>query len=253
MPEDIREQASEAAGTTEPVASQADVADEEDLDVVLERVAPKRSGGCGWVGWIVGLAILAVLAYVGWQQWDRQQQEKAAAARQQRMDQYQANKGEIRDKLDRAAKDASAGHIDAAIDVLEAAEVQWGQLAQGAQGQGDPEVANEATMKKAALAETVQALQADQAEATKLTGQAKELEAQIKALQAKQDEINARVRDRILQVAGQGDEPAATGQAAKPAATEPASQPAAPEQPAQPAPAEPQAAKPVEPAAPVAR
>ena len=221
MPEDLQEQTSEANAGSQPEHQGADIADEEDLDVVLERVAPRRSGGCGWIGWVIGLVVIAAVAFAGWQHWERQEQEKERAARDQRMDQYTATKAEIRGKMDRAAKDASAGSIDAAVDVLQAAEVQWGQLAQLAQGQSDSEIANEATERKAALANVVKTLQADQSEAANL-------QAQIKGLQSKQDELNARVRDQILKLAGQADQPAKEplAKGAKPA-KQPAPAPAA--------------------------
>jgi uncharacterized protein HemX len=219
MPEDIQEQASEAPQSAGPAQQRADIADEEDLDVVLERVAPKRSRGCGWVGWVVALAIVVIAGALFYRGWDKQRQMDAEQARKERQTTYMGQETGIIAKVERAAKDASAGHIDAAIDVLEAAQGQWGQLAQGAQAQGDPDVADRATERKAALADALKSLEADRTEAGKLSQQAADLEAQLKTLQAKQDEINARVRDRILQLAAQGGQ-ATPGQAAGQPASE---------------------------------
>ena len=212
MPEDTQDQASEAPQSAEPAQQRADIADEEDLDVVLERVAPKRSGGCGWVGWVAALAIVVIAGALLYREWDKQRQVDAEQARKERQTTYMGQETGIIAKVERAAKDASAGHIDAAIDVLEAAQVQWGQLAQGAQAQGDPEIADKATQHKAALADVLKSLEADRNEAGKLAQQAADLGTQLKTLQAQQDEIHARVRDRILQLAAQGGQ-ATQGQA----------------------------------------
>jgi hypothetical protein len=223
MPEDIQEQEPSSQAPMGVTAAAPDVADEEDLDVVLERVVPKRSGGLGLVGWVLGIVIVGVVGTFFYMQWDAARKKAEEQARVERQVSYDGQEQQIMAKVERAAKDASAGHIDAAVDVLEAAAVQWGQIAQGAQAQGDADVADNATRKKEHLGETLKGLEADRGEATKLSAQVTELEAQIKGLQGKQDEINARVRDAILKFAGEA--PAEADGKAAPAAE---SKPAAP-------------------------
>lgn len=188
--------------SAEATEDEPDIADEEELDIEIQQVAPKQSRGCGAVGWIIVILILAAVAYLVGAKVRSQREEAAKQAREQRETSYQAQEQGINDNIQKAAEVASKGDIDGAFKQLEAAAEKWGTLASGANSAGDTQKAQYASMRKGGLKKIVEELEGDRQQAVKLAAQAAELQAKARALAKKRDGLNARVRKRILEVAG---------------------------------------------------
>ena len=135
MPEDSKDQeeaveepqadeVEEETGDDEP-----DVADEEELDIEIERVAPKKSRGCGVFGWIIFIVVAAVVAFLVFMQVEKQREE-ALQARREREVAYQAQEKSVNDTVKRAADLAKAGKVSAAFGELSKAEDKWGKMAE---------------------------------------------------------------------------------------------------------------------------
>ncbi len=240
----------EAGDESKPGAASAakpDIADEDELDIEIQRVAPKKSGGCGPVGWVMFVVLLALVFIIIGVVVKRQQAAVAEKERQQREATYSATETTIGDNMRRAAEAAAKGDIDEALTELTSADKKWGELGASANYSKDTDKAAYATDKKGKLSKVLQALEADRKAAA-------ELDAQAQELQKKRDELNAKVCQAIQGLVGSepnkgsGGQPATTDQPAGNAEPAAAGQPAAagePQaQPQQPAPAaEPAAAQ----------
>lgn len=200
---DRAEEAKPEVETEEP-----DIADEEELDIEIQRVAPKKAGGCGAWGWIIVIIILALLAVILGVRHQRLTEE-AAKAKELRETSYVAQEATISDNVKTAAETAARGDMADAVKQLAAAEEKWGQMAASANSAGDTDRAQLATMKKAALAGVLAELDADRKQAAALAEQAAKLQQQAEALRKQQNALSTKVRDRILQLAGTGEEPVA--------------------------------------------
>lgn len=197
---DRAEEAKPEVETEEP-----DIADEEELDIEIQRVAPKKAGGCGAWGWIILIIILALVALILGIRHERLAEE-AAKAKELRETGYVAQEATINDNVKKAAETASKGKIEDALGQLAAAEEKWGQMAAGANSAGDTDRSQYATMRKGALAKVLGELDADRRKAAELAEQAAKLQEQVEALNKQQNALNTRVRDRILELAGTGEE-----------------------------------------------
>ncbi len=219
-----QEQAPEASHRTEEV----DVADEEDLDVVMERVpGRRRRGGFGWFSVLLIIALLVVAGILLHRHHQQQVKIRQEQERQNLETQYQAAEQQCIDKVKHAADAAKAGDITAALDLLEVAQAQWknaGEVATSAKDAGRVEAAK---AHREALKAAVVTIKGEQAEAEKLTKRVADLEGQVKAATAQRDALHAKVRDEILQLA-------APGAAGKVDQNAPASEPDAGETPAGP-------------------
>ena len=183
-------------------AEEPDIADEEELDVEIQRVSPKKSRGCGATGWIILIIILALVAIVGGVRYREHLEEEAQKARDTREASYRAQEGTINQNIQTAAQTAAGGEVEQALRQLVNAEEKWGQMAAGANSAGDTTFAEYAAKRKASLNQLLQELDADRSKAAELAKEAAALDKQVTALEKQQDEINSKVRDRILQLAG---------------------------------------------------
>lgn len=196
---DQNDRADEARPETE--TEEPDIADEEELDIEIQRVAPKKKGGCGAWGWIILIVILALIAVAVGVRYQRIAEE-VEEAREQREAGYRAQEATIDENVRKAAATAAEGQVEEALKQLSVAEEKWGQMAATANSAGDTDRAQLATMRKGALAKVVEELEADRKRAAELSQQAAKLREQVEALNKRRDALNTRVRDRILELAG---------------------------------------------------
>lgn len=191
-----------------------DVADDEDLDVVIQRVEPKR-GGCSGVAWVLFIIILALVAVIGsfWYQ-NQKANEKARDLLQQTCATVEGN---VNETIQDAARLAGSGDIAAAMERLKAAQSKIEGLATQCNGQNAIELAERYKERSVFLSKAI-------AELTALQSQADELGQKIAELQKQRDAINAQVRDKILSMGSTGQQPQAApaeaGNSAAPATPE---------------------------------
>jgi hypothetical protein len=238
MSEDIRQEADSPAPVTN--AEPPDIADDEDLDVVIEQVAPRKRAGCSGGTWVLFIIVLAAIAVtVGWLV-KRQADETAQRARESRESTYQSQIAGISGTVNKAADLAGKGEIDASMELLGAAAEKWAQLAGSANGSKDVDRAQEFATRQAGLKSVIDGLAEDRK-------QVADLDAQIKSLTDQRAALAAKVCDKIRALGGPGSRgpstPAASPEAPAndaPATEAPASDAPATEAPASGAPADPQ-------------
>jgi hypothetical protein len=224
MSEDTRQDAE--SPTPVPAAEPPDIADDVDLDVVIEQVAPRRRRGCGGGAWVLFIVLLAAVAVTVGLLVKRQADETAQKARDIREGTYQSQVAGITGTVNKAAELAEKGEIDASVELLGAAAEKWAQLAGSANGSKDVDRAQEFAAKQAGLKAAIDGLAEDRKQVT-------DLDAQIKSLTDQRAALSTKVRDQIRALGGPGSRGSS--------APAPAPEAAAPEKPADAAPAEPQA------------
>jgi uncharacterized protein HemX len=205
-----------AESTSKPAP---DVADDEDLDVVIQRVEPKR--GCSGVAWVLFIIILALIAVIGsfWYQ-NQKANEKARDLLQQTCATVEGN---VNETIQDAARLAGEGDIAAAMERLKAAQAKLEGLATQCNSQKAIDLAERYKERTAFLSKSVNELAGLQKQADELTQKIAELEKQ-------RDAINAQVREKILSLGGSGQPAQPAGaegtNAAAPATPEPTVAPA---------------------------
>jgi len=171
-----------------------DVADDEDLDVVIQRVEPKR-GGCSGVAWVLSIVILALIAVIGsfWYQ-NQKANEKARDLLQQTCATVEGN---VNETIQEAARLAGEGDVATAMDRLKAAQSKIEGLATQCNGQNAIEAAERYKERSGFLSKVIGELGALQQKSDELGGQ-------IAELQKQRDAVNADIRAKILSMGGTG-------------------------------------------------
>jgi len=185
----------------EEVAEAADIADEEELDIEIERVTPRKKGGCGLFWTIVVIVVVVAGILFGLAKWEENRREVARKAREARDVQYASQEQGILASIEKAAQEAKQGNVEAAFGLMTAAEEKWGQMAGGASAAKDFDKSDYALARKQNLVDAMGSLANERAQAAKCAEEAAALEAQAKALAQKRDAINSRLRDKILELA----------------------------------------------------
>ena len=206
----------DSVGDKVPTAGSAtpDIVDDEELDVVIERVAPRRGSGGAWVVIVLVLAVilLAVGLYV------RGQNLKAAAKeREDRESAYAVQTSIVTNTLTKAAGLAEKGQLDAAVELVNAASDKWAAMAGDANGARDVERAEQFAGKQADLKKIGQELGADRQKVAAL-------DRQIQDLTKQREAVYGAVRDRIMGMSGMTS---GSGSASKTEAAPEPGQPAA--------------------------
>lgn len=212
-----------AAAASEP--EPPDIADDEELDVVIERVAPQRRRGLTGGAWVAIVLLAAVAAIAAGVFMKHQADETARKARESRALTYKTQEAGIAGTIDEAASLAEKGEVDAALKLLDAAAEKWAQLAGAANGSKDIDEAKHFANQQARLKAAIDGLTKDRDEVAKL-------DQQIADLTAKRTALTQGVRDKIRAISGQ---PAAPPAEAAPATAPEAQPPAVEETPAEPA------------------
>jgi len=198
-----QEQQDETDAPEDDAPEDVDIADEEELDIEIARVAPKkRSGGAYFIGFVV-IVIAAVLCWFGLRMWDIQQQT-IADAKEKREAQYETQKRNIEGNLKKAAKAASEGKVTKALDELQNAHEKWDNMRVLANSAGDTGWAGIADGRKRGLEKAIKELEKFRGQAAEYTEAAAKLRTQATELAAKRDALNEKVRKGILAVADPG-------------------------------------------------
>jgi hypothetical protein len=189
MAEELKPEPAEQSSKPAP-----DVADDEDLDVVIQRVEPKR-GGCSGVAWVLSIIILALVAVIGsfWYQ-NQKANEKARELLQQTCSSIESN---VNETIQDAATLASHGDINGAMERLKAAQSKIESLATQCNSQNAVEEAERYKDRSVFLSKAI-------AELSALQKQSDDIGNQIAELQKQRDAINAQVRDKILSMGSSG-------------------------------------------------
>ena len=188
----------------EPVETGPDVADEEELDIEIERVAPKKASSCGPIAWIVFIIVLAVAAIFAAQWANRGMAEKARADRAIRDETYQAQEQNIDETIQTASQLAGKGDLEGAFKELENAQANWGKIASTAQSNRDTDKAEYANIRKKALMDAMKELEGYRGKAAALAKRADELADRAKELGRERDEFNAKTTAKIAVLAMTG-------------------------------------------------
>ncbi|MCE5215488.1 hypothetical protein LLH03_00535 [bacterium] len=223
MADELNE-ANAAKGKETEAAAEPDIADDEELDIEIQRVAPKRSGGCSGIAWVLVVVVLAAIAIVGGLLVKEQREKAAAEARANRERGYNAAAETISASVKEAADLAGQGDVAGALSKLDAADSKWETLATEANSANDLDKATEYRDRRAELKKALGEIQADRQASEGFSKQISDLEAQIKDLTAKRDAANAKICERVKQVAAgaaAGDQPSDATSAANQEATVP--------------------------------
>ncbi|NSW57474.1 MAG: hypothetical protein HPY44_15810 [Armatimonadetes bacterium] len=200
----------------------SDVVDEEELDIEIERVAPKSSSSCGPVAWILFILVIALIAIFGGIKISQERIKAEKEARAQREITYQTQEQTIRQNIEKASEFAKKGDVENAYKQLAAARDKWSEMAAMANSARDTDKAQYALSREADLKKVIDELDQYKDKAAELQERADKLAEEVKALEEERDEFNDKVNARILELAGSGGvaeaEAAATG--AKPEASE---------------------------------
>lgn len=202
----------------EPVKKQPDVVDEEELDIEIERVSPKRGSSCGPVAWILFILVLALVAVFGGMKVSKERAEAAEKARQLREATYQAQQETINGNIEKASKAATRGDVEAALSELEKAQAKWTEMAATANSANDQDRAQFAMERGSDLKAVLEELGQYRDQAADLQARADKLADEVDALEKERDEFNSKVSARVLEIATSGDAGATAGAAAKPEA-----------------------------------
>jgi hypothetical protein len=202
----------------EPVKKQPDVVDEEELDIEIERVSPKRGSSCGPVAWILFILVLALVAVFGGMKVSKERAEAAEKARQLREATYQAQQETINGNIEKASKAATRGDVEAALSELEKAQAKWTEMASTANSANDQDRAQFAMERGSDLKAVLEELGQYRDQAADLQARADKLADEVDGLEKERDEFNSKVSARVLEIATSGDAGATAGTAAKPEA-----------------------------------
>jgi hypothetical protein len=177
------------------------------LDIEIQRVAPKRKGGCSGLAWVFFILVLAAIALLAGAHLKSEHDEQVRQQKQQRMQGYDTVAAEIRGTIKTGAELASKGEIAGAMERIKAADGKLETLVVRCNEAGDTEAAAKYRDQRGELKKVLDELLVDSRQAEEYAKTAADLEAQVKALNEKRDVLNNKVRDRILQ--WQGMAPAA--------------------------------------------
>lgn len=218
-----REQAAEVV--QEPETDSEDIAleDDEELDVEIAEVAPRRRS-CGVPLVIVFVvAVLVAAALWGKGEWDKKQkelqanEERAVAAAHESADA----------SLKQASDLVKEGNVEEAFSALEAARDKVATAARSANDSrlpGHDERAKKLLDRQRLLDGIIKAVEGTRGEVVECDATIKDLEAQIEDVQAKRAELQAEIGRRIAEAAGEmppaAAEAPAEGDVADPAANE---------------------------------
>lgn len=181
-----------------------DVVDEEELDIEIERVAPKSSSSCGPVAWILFILVIALIAIFGGIKISQERIKAEKEARAQREITYQTQEQTIRENIEKASEFANEGDVENAYKQLAAARDKWSDMAAMANSARDTDKAQYALSREADLKKVIDELDQYKEKAAELQERADKLAGEVKALEEERDEFNDKVNARILELAGSG-------------------------------------------------
>ena len=205
MTPETQEEPAQGAGQEpeEKPAAQAepDIADEEELDIAIERVAPKRTGGCGPVFWITLVILLAAVAFAQGLMYQKAEQEKAKRVRESR---YQAAEVDIEGTVGRAANLAKSGDVEGAVKQLDIADDKLTKLLAEAQSSKDAEKAQSLNVRRDEFKAALSQIKGITAQVDEHSKRIEELKAEIKALEDKKAALRDDIAKRITSLSAYG-------------------------------------------------